>query len=374
MDTKPGVSRKHFIDNARSIMILIVIVYHVFYLFNSVGVPKNITETGIPALDGVCYFLYPWLLTTLFLLAGLSARYALQKRGGRQFLKERTEKLLLPLAGGMAVLGWINIRVTAHYSDVFLNGYPPVVIAGYWVFLSIGPLWFVLELFILSFCFIVIRKVIRKVIRWAAQKTGKKGRPGELADRIPVFALLLFALPFWGSSLVFNTPLLIQFRNGIYLFSFLAGYYLFSREKIMDAAVRCRFPLLAAGILLGCLEVYLFYGEDYSAGAYLKNPLVNLYAWIMMLALLGMSKKYLNHTNTFMDYLRSRGFLWYAAHFPIMLFLAYFLTSKYNFPLMANYILLLFLSAAATLLFCEIARLTPVVRYLLFGIRGKNRT
>jgi peptidoglycan/LPS O-acetylase OafA/YrhL len=76
----PGIenSRKHFIDNLRSIMVIIVIVYHVFYLFNSGGVPRPIGEAGIPAFDGLCYFVYPWLMTTMFLLAGIRARYALQ--------------------------------------------------------------------------------------------------------------------------------------------------------------------------------------------------------------------------------------------------------------------------------------------------------
>ena len=46
-----NVSRKYFIDNVRSITVIIVIVYHVAYLFNSAGVVSNIEETGIYYLE-----------------------------------------------------------------------------------------------------------------------------------------------------------------------------------------------------------------------------------------------------------------------------------------------------------------------------------
>ena len=43
--------RRNYIDNIRWATVLLVIVYHVIYTFNSVGVITNITDEGIPALD-----------------------------------------------------------------------------------------------------------------------------------------------------------------------------------------------------------------------------------------------------------------------------------------------------------------------------------
>ena len=51
--------RKPFLDNLRYSIVLLVILYHVFYLFNSVGVITNVEIPGIPALDAVLYVLYP---------------------------------------------------------------------------------------------------------------------------------------------------------------------------------------------------------------------------------------------------------------------------------------------------------------------------
>jgi hypothetical protein len=124
-------------------------------------------------------------------------------------------------------------------------------------------------------------------------KIDKGGRLGKLAGKADIFALLLLAVPFWGASFLLNTPLLIisgnsiylLFRNGIYLFVFLTGYYLFSRDEIIETLEKFRFPLLASGAMLGVVEVRCFCGQNFSAGSFLGHPLTNLYAWIMMLAM-----------------------------------------------------------------------------------------
>ena len=54
------------------------------------------------------YFVYPWFMLLLFVVAGISARYALEKRTERQFLKERVDKILAPSTLGVLAFGWIG--------------------------------------------------------------------------------------------------------------------------------------------------------------------------------------------------------------------------------------------------------------------------
>jgi len=211
-----NLSRKYYIDNIRSVTVIIVIVYHVIYLFNSVGVPKNIGVNGISSFDIFCYFVYPWLMTIMFLLAGISAKYALRKRTEKQFFKERAQKLLIPVVGGMFLIGWINGWVTYQYVDIFGGSNPPVIIKYLIFCLNIGPLWFNIELFIVSSVLLLIQKI------------DKKCRLQVLSDKANIFVALFLVIPFWGASFLLNTPILTTFRNGIYLFVFLAGYYIFS--------------------------------------------------------------------------------------------------------------------------------------------------
>jgi len=352
-----NLPRKYFIDNIRSITVLIVIVYHVFYLFNSAGVIKNIGVNGIPRFDILCYFVYPWLMTIMFLLAGISAKYALQKRTEKQFFKERAQKLLIPVLGGMFLIGWINGWVTYQYVDMFGGSNPPVIIKYLIFCLNIGPLWFNIELFIVS-CVLLLILII-----------DKKGHLQALSDKANIIAVILLVLPFWGSSFLLNTPLLTTFRNGIYLFVFLAGYYIFSQEKIISIISRFRFFILAVSIILGILEVYYFYGRSFSDDYCLQHPLTNAYAWIMMLAILGFFYKYFNVTNKKLDYLKNRSFFWFLCHYPVMLLTAYYLTSFCNLSMILNYVFTLTISLLITVLFTEIIKLIPVLRFMLFGIK-----
>jgi len=356
-----NASRKYFIDNIRSITVLIVIVYHVAYLFNSAGVISNIGETGIQAFDTLCYFVYPWLMTIMFLVAGISARYALQNRTVKQFLKERVQKLLIPFFGGIFLLGWISGWATDHYYDIFAGSYVPVFIK-YLVYslTGIGPLWFNFELLLVSMVLLILYKIDKNdgLTAWAGKAN--------------IFVLLALFLPFWGYSFLLNTPLITVFRNGIYLFVFLTGYYFFSQEKIIEILAKYRFPLLIAGITLGIIEVYYFYGKNFADDNFLQHPLTNIYSWIMMMAILGCSQKYFNKTNKFMEYIKSRSFFWYLCHYPIMVLLAYILASVLKLPMIYNYILLLVLAFGVTIIFCEIIRKIPVLRYLLFGMKTKT--
>jgi len=351
--------RKHFIDNIRSVTVLVVIVYHVAYLFNSAGVVKNIGVNGIPSFDVLCYFIYPWLMTIMFLLAGISAKYALQRRTGKQFLKERAQKLLIPVAGGMFLIGWINGWVTYQYVDMFGGSNPPALIKYLIFCLNIGPLWFNIELFIVSFVLFLILKI------------DKKGRLQALSDKANIFVIIFLVIPFWGASFLLNTPLLTTFRNGIYLFVFLAGYYVFSQEKIINTLSKIRFLTLAVGTVLGIIEVVYFYGSNFSDDYCLQHPLTNAYAWCMMLAMLGLFHKYCNATNKTLDYLKSRSFFWFLCHFPIMLLVAYCLISFFNFPMVLIYILTLIIALVTTILFSELVMLIPILRFLLFGRKAK---
>jgi len=357
-----NVSRKYFIDNIRSVTVIIVIVYHVAYLFNSAGVVSNIGKTGIPAFDTLCYFVYPWLMTIMFLAAGISARYALQKRAVKQFLKERTQKLLIPFIGGIFLLGWITGWVTNQYNDIFAGSYVPAFIKYLiFCFIGMGPLWFNMELLIVSLVLLIFYKI------------DKNDRITALAGKANIFVLLFLFLPFWGSSFLLNMPLVTVFRNGIYLFVFLAGYYFFSQEKIIEILARFSIPLLITGIILGVVEVYYFYGKNFADNNFLQHPLTNVYSWIMMMAILGCSQKHFNKTNKFTDYIKSRSFFWYLCHYPIMVFIAYILTSFLKLPIIYNYFLLLVLAFGVTIIFCEIIRLIPVLNYLLFGIKNKSK-
>jgi len=354
-------NRKYFIDNIRWATVVLVIVYHVAYIFNSAGVLSHVYQKGIPQFDVICYFIYPWIMPLMFLLAGISVRFSLQKRTLGQFIKERAQKLIIPFFGSMFLLGWICGWVNNQYIDMFMeNPVPAIIKYIVYCFAGMGPLWFLLELFLVSVVLVILKKIDKNDSIW------------NFAGKSNLIVIIVIALPFWGSSFLLNTPVVTVFRNGIYLFTFLIGYYIFSHEEIINTLEKYRFLFLSIAVLLGITVTYIFYGESFGDDKFLQHPITNLYSWIMILAIIGCFKKYFNSTNKLTEYIKSRNFFWFLCHYPIMVILAYAVTTFLHLPFVFNYILLLFATLILTIVFSEIVILIPVLRTLLFGVKKKK--
>ena len=78
--------RKRYLDNIRWAVVVVVVVYHVFYMYNAEGVLGGlgkITKLDVQYYDLLLYLVYPWLMPVLFLVSGICARLALEKRSDR---------------------------------------------------------------------------------------------------------------------------------------------------------------------------------------------------------------------------------------------------------------------------------------------------
>ena len=66
--------RKYYIDNLRSFTVLLVVFYHILYLFHP-AIPAGVIGpiAAAPWLDAVPYLLYPWFMLILFLVTILGA-------------------------------------------------------------------------------------------------------------------------------------------------------------------------------------------------------------------------------------------------------------------------------------------------------------
>lgn len=208
--------RKNYLDNIRWSTVILVLIYHVFYLFNTVGVVGSISNTdGIHSFDVFSSFVYPWFMVLLFLIAGISARYSLQKRSCKQFVKEIVTKLLVPSTLGLFVYHWIsgyiNMKIGGglEYIPSFLL-YPISAISG------IGPLWFIQTLFLFSLVLVLIYKLDDKDRLW------------NIGGKANGLILVLLLLPIWGATQIGNMPLITVYRFGIYGLAFFLGYFIFS--------------------------------------------------------------------------------------------------------------------------------------------------
>lgn len=88
--------RKHYIDNLRSLAILLLFPVHTFMIWSDFGSRFYIWEGESRLLSTLIVLVNPWFMPLLFVLAGISARHALEKRTKKEFILERLRKLLLP--------------------------------------------------------------------------------------------------------------------------------------------------------------------------------------------------------------------------------------------------------------------------------------
>lgn len=353
--------RRNYLDNLRWATVLLVLVYHVCYLFNGVGILGNIP--GAPNLPVGDYFaatVYPWFMALLFLAAGMSSRFALEHRTVREFLRERTAKLLVPSTLGLFVLHWVtgylNIKMGGglDYIPGFLV-YPISAISG------IGSLWFAQMLFLFSCVLALLKKADRGDKLW------------EWGGKLPVWAAIAVTLlAFWGGSQIGNVPVLTMYRFGIYFGAFLLGHYVFSHDAVTDALAK-GWPWLAAlAAVTGGVYLYRHGGGNYADPACLQSALTNCYACFMSLALLGLFRRCFDRTNALCRYLSRASFGLYVLHYPVFLWLGYGLTAYGSCPAALNYLLLLTLGTALTFVAYEGLRRVPVVRFLVLGERRRD--
>lgn len=357
-----NTERKHYIDNIRWMTVVLVILYHVIYIFNCSGVISNFGVKGIPQLDAILIFVYPWFMSLLFVVAGMSARYSLEKRSGKEFMKNRAKKILVPSLAGIFMIGWFAGWVTNQYNDMFAgNGdlIPGFVKYFIYCFAGIGPLWFAHQLFLACAVLMLVRVV------------DKKDKLGELGRKANMVALALLVMPYWLSSVVFNTPVVEVYRHGFYIFSFLLGYYVLVHDEVLERLRRVKVVLLPVAVGVAVVYVRVHYGENYTTQEVLQSPFTNIYAWLMILAILSWAKSGLNFTNKLSQYMTKANFGFYVLHYTVLCVVAYLTNAVLQLPLGVCYIINLVGTLVLLPMVYEVLRRIPVVRFLLLG-EGKK--
>ncbi len=146
------LTRRHDLDWLRLIAILILLFFHTGMWFNTWGWHVKNSETSV-AFNYWMVWLHYWRMPLLLFISGAGTYMALGKRTPGQFLKERRNRLLVPLVFGMFVV----VPPQIYYEHILDYN-------SYWEFyktvfqfvpyprgsFSWHHLWFILYLFLYS--------------------------------------------------------------------------------------------------------------------------------------------------------------------------------------------------------------------------------
>ena len=369
--------RKHWLDNLRWVTVLLVLFYHVFYYYNNKGVFGGIGGfgDGPQYQDAVMYILYPWFMPLLFLLAGISARYALERHSGREWFGARTRKLLVPGTLGLLALqwivGWFNTHVVIEAGQAPVDVLAAVPMpAKYFLlaFSGIGPLWFVQVLWVLSLLLLLVRALDCRDKLW------------NLCGKAGMVVIILLGVLFWaGEHTLIREPragtmdgLWNLYKPLFYVVPFLLGWFVFSHEEVQEKLRRAWIPLLSAAAVSGIVLVVTTFGQDNTLPPYLCSPLNNIYGWLMCLAMMAVFMACFDRTGSFASYMTRRSYGLYIVHYLVIAALGSTLKLHTQLPPIAIYVILTVAVFTVSPLLYELLRRIPVIRWCVFGERRRS--
>ena len=157
--------RKHYIDNLRNITILFLFPVHTFMIWNDFGIKFYVWLGENRLLSTLIVLINPWFMPLLFVLAGVSARFSLQKRSYKEFGANRVQKLLVPFICGMV----LHVPFQTFFCRKFFFDYDGGILqnlqyffthytdmSGYDGAFTPGHLCFILFLFVISMFSLII--------------------------------------------------------------------------------------------------------------------------------------------------------------------------------------------------------------------------
>ncbi len=354
--------RKKYLDNIKWVTVVIVVVYHVLYMYNAEGIRGvlgKITDLDVQYYDVFQYMVYPWFMLVLFMVSGISSRLYLDKHTDKEFIRSRTTRLLVPSTIGIFAFQFIQGIFNVSMGDG-LGGIEIPFIIKVLIYLAsgIGVLWYIQLLWVYSLILVLIRKIEKERLKDIGRKAG-----------LPV--LIAMAVPAYGAAQILNTPIIAVYRIGLYLFAFLFGYYVLSHDEAVDVLKKW-FPLfLVISIALITAFCITYFGENYADKPTNRTLLFVWDGYFTSLAVIGGFARFFDFDNGFTRWMSERSFGLYVFHYMGISAAAIFIARPGCLPPALTYLLTLLAGFGAGYILNAVISRLPFFRWAVLGIKKK---
>ncbi|HVB22491.1 MAG TPA: alpha/beta fold hydrolase [Ktedonobacteraceae bacterium] len=331
-------ARLHYLDWLRVLAVLGVFYAHAIDIFDMYHwhIREMPQDAGLIDLAVVGT---QWGMSLFFFLAGASALFALSSRTSREFMSERFKRLIIPCVVGIILFSPPQAYLIASSQGLYqgsLLQYFPSFFAN--VHLSLNPqwvgaygfhLWFLAFLFGISMVALPVLLSLKRMplVRFISNVAAWSEKPG---------GLFVFVLPIALAQVVLCVPF-PGYQNwadfAVWLFIFIFGAILFVDPRFKFAvqkqwklslfvAITSLFILLAAyfGGVLGSWGNTSSYTVTYV----LYEILLSIFAWSWLLFVLYFGMRFLDFSNTIIDYCDEAVLPFYVLHYPVIVVIAFF--------------------------------------------------
>ena len=356
--------RKHYLDNIRWLTVVLVVFYHVLYMYNAEGVAGGlgkITHLQVQYYDLYLNFVYPWLMPILFIVSGISSRLYLESHSNREFIRSRTTKLLVPSTIGLFVFqfiqGYINMSLSNALDQMaeasWFVKYLIMAISGQ------GVLWFAQMLWLFSVVLVGVRKL-------------EKDRGWQLGKKVNLPILLLLTGAVWLSAQSGNTPVIVVYRFGLYSTLYFIGYFIFSHQEVMEVVKKNFWLFLVLTLSLGVSFCFYSFGKNYADEPVYRSVLFTSYSWLGCLAVLGGFGRYFDFETSFTRWMNRHSFGLYVFHYLGISAVALFMAKPGLMASLSVYLLSTLAGFAAGYLLPMIIARLPFISWAVLGIKRKG--
>lgn len=351
-------NRKYWIDNVRTFCVLLLIPFHAVMIFNDLNEAWYINAKPSMAASMFNFSVYQWWMSGLFVLAGVSAVYALKKRNAREYFKERVNKLLIPFLCGLVFV----IPIQNYLADKYHNGYSDNYLQHFQRFCKItdlsgadgcfspGNLWFILYLF-------VIAVVSMPILFWYKKKEKKLDGNKLIGWKIVALGIVP---PIMEPLLDLGGKSVTEFLGW-----FLIGYFVMSIDEVQQwikKYYKVWFVLWVLIIISRCMAYYAVFYSDF-----FWEPTNTLLRWIGILNLFAIGMKFFNRKYKYTEYLAKASYPICIFHQSFVVVWGYLLVNRIGNAFLA-YIAIVIASFISTWVVYEITRRFPLTRFM-FGIK-----
>ncbi len=370
-------SRHYELDWLRIFVIWGAMAYHVIRGIQ-LYVP-SVSTNGI--LSSISALLNLWGMPLLFCVAGASAWFALMGRTELQFLADRFKRLMAPFLMGILVVIPPEEYIGNHLNPTYHQSFPSFFLAklgqygqlfhgnAFDNFIALwGHLWFIPDLLLFSL-------VALPLFAWMKTRSGiwTRQRFATWCERPGV--LLGVGLFFTACEVVRETllpPSVADYLRPVLFFflSFIAGFLLYSDERIKQAILREGPFAFAIGVLLFILFqwVHLAPGVSPSLRVLYSGLFIGYGIWVWIIAILNIGMRFLTTANAGLFYWKDASFSFYVLHILILAIIGFFVI-QWPIPVPLQFLILLGASGAGLLVIYDQGIRPHNVLRVLFGIR-----
>lgn len=383
----PTADRRLDLDWIRIGAFGLLILYHVGMLYVSWGFHVK-SAHRLRELEPLMLLLNPWRMALLFLISGAATRFMLGKYEIGAFARQRSARLLIPLAFGMLVVvppqSWAEVveklRFSGGYPDFWFghylafdqsfcrieNGKQSCIILPTW-----NHLWFVAYLFLYT---MMLAGLLALAPGLAArgERLLERALPGLLLLLGPALALGLNRFLVFPAAPPNHIVVGDWYQHLLYGFCFLFGFLAARSQALAERTERLRWLalLLAAAAFLAMIWLR---AQPPGELRRIAGPFAyGLDQWCWIVAILGFAHRHLSRRDgPARRYLVEAVFCWYIVHQTAIILAAHWL-KPLALPAGQEAALVIALTALSCAASYEIAQRIGWLRPL-FGIAADRR-